>query len=448
VGLIIIATAILPLSWWLRRNPHEAPKIWILVGFLPFLLIPFHLFIAIISAQWPGFVSGAEFSLLDGLALALYLSLPGAPRPVPFRLSMGLYFLAVLLTTVQARVPIVSLFYPWQLARMFLVYATVARGVSADSRVATALLKGLAAGLIMEASIGAWQRFVLGIIQVPGTFSAQNELGLVSHFVVFPFFALLLSGPSGWLAPIVVLAGIAVDALTLSRATVGIAGFGFAIAFMLSAARQWTSKKMHILQIGLALIVILALFVPSMLAQREIVDSTTGSDLARESFVRAAEMILADHPFGIGSNQYLTVANMEGYDDRAGVSGNERVSIVHNSYLLAAVETGYPGLFLLVVCLLQPLTTALLCSWRHRGDQRGDLLLGLGVALLAVYTQAYFEWVFFNFQCQYLLVLNLGMVAGLAEQLGYWRRAYHALGRPRARSMSIRSTSNTNRLKI
>ena len=44
------------------------------------------------------------------------------------------------------------------------------------------------------------------------------------------------------------------------------------------------------------------------------------------------------------------------------------------------------------------MTAAFLCSWRHRRDARGDLLLGLAVALLTVYIHSFFEWIFISFQ--------------------------------------------------
>src|SRR5215470_12125826 len=95
--LAIALVALPPLSGWLRRNPREMPKVWMLMGFLPFALSPLHLYMAPISwAFWPGYVKGAELSLLDLLALAIYLSHPRAPHPLPFRLSMALYFFAAL----------------------------------------------------------------------------------------------------------------------------------------------------------------------------------------------------------------------------------------------------------------------------------------------------------------------------------------------------------------
>jgi O-antigen ligase len=409
----------MPLSTWVRRNPHQAPKIWMLMGFLPFVLGPFHLFMAGISwREWPGFVQGIEFSVLDAVALALFLSMPPAPSPLPFRLSMTFYFLAVLLSTLQARTPITALFYPWQLGRMFVVYAAVTRGVYADSRVAPAVMKGLAAGLFVEAGVAIWQRFGLGVLQAYGTFDAQNLLGLSSHFIVFPFFAMLLRGPFGWLPVTVVLAGIIVEVLTVSRATLGLAGLGFAMISMFSIVRQWTSRKLFALLAGA---VIMAIVSPLVLLSLEQRDNEALSNRDRESFLRAAAAIFSDHPWGIGSNQYVVVANAEGYDEKAHVQPYSRESLVHNVYWLVATETGFLGLFAFVLLLLRPLTVAFFCAWRNRGDPSGDLLLGLGGGLLIAYIHSFFEWIFVLSVTQYIFAMEVGLVAGLACRLGYWR---------------------------
>src|SRR6185437_14776491 len=125
-----------------------------IVGFLPFVLSALHqytnihLYMAIVSwPEWAGYTKGMEISLLDVLALALYLSLPPSRHPLPFKLSMMLYFLAVLLSAFVAEFPLAVLFYAWQLARMFLVYAAVTKAVSNDARVARALMTAMAVGL-------------------------------------------------------------------------------------------------------------------------------------------------------------------------------------------------------------------------------------------------------------------------------------------------------------
>jgi O-antigen ligase len=427
VFLAIMLAAILPVAGWLRRNPRETPKIWMLMGFLPFGLGEFHLYMAAISwPQWPGYVKGLEISVLDVLALAMYLSIPRAGKALPFRLSMALYFLAVVLAVFQSAVPIAALFYAWQIARMFLVYAVVAKACE-DERVAPALLTGMIIGLSFEACFAIWERFGLGLLQVGGTMGHQNFLGLMSHFVTFPWLALLLAGERGWRPVAGPLVGLIIAALTVSRGVVGLLGAGYVGIFVLSMLRRWTSRKAIILAVGVASGCVLAPVILSSFEQRfNEAERSPGYDAAydeRAAFESAATSMISDHPFGVGANYYVVAANTGGYNTRADVTwaGGSESANVHNIYFLVAAETGYIGLITFVLMLLQPLIVAFRCGWRNRGDRRGDLLLGLGMSLLIVYVHSYFEWIFISFQAQYMFALNAGMVAGLATQLGYWR---------------------------
>ena len=154
------------------------------------------------------------------------------------------------------------------------------------------------------------------------------------------------------------------------------------------------------------------------------------ADESRVQMALAASMILSDHPMGVGANHFVITAATQGYFARSGLSWIGWGSTVHNAYWLVAAETGYVGLVAFVILLLRPLTVAFLCGWRNRGDKRGDLLLGLGVGLLMVYIHNYFEWVFVTFGVQYIFAVTIGLVAGLAQQLGYWSRSRtHAVKR-------------------
>jgi O-antigen ligase len=311
------------------------------------------------------------------------------------------------------------------LARMFLLYAVVTRAC-ADPRVPIAILKGMAAGLLVEAVVAVWQRFGLGILQVPGTVGHQNLLGLLLHLVSLPAFALALVGRGGLLLAAAA-AGILVDVLTTSRGNVGLGAFGYSTIFIVSALRKWTARKAAFLAVGVVLVIVIAPLAFSSFERRFAqADAAFGSSEydERAAFERAASMMLSDNPMGHGANNYVVVANTKGYNAKAGVAwveGSEGAH-VHNIYWLVAAETGYPGIIAFVLLLIQPLIVAFHCGWRNRGDQRGDLLLGLGVALLVTYIHGFFEWVAITFEFQYLLALTFGMTAGLALELGYWRR--------------------------
>ena len=153
VALIILLAAIVPIRGWLRRNPNATPRLLMLMGFLPWVL-DLHLQVAVISdVNWPGHVTGVEFTVLDALALALYFSLPRVGHVLPFRISMLLYFSTVLLSVLQARYAwIAAIYYLEQLARMLLVYAVTTRVCMLNSGAISALMTGMVAELYSKLS--------------------------------------------------------------------------------------------------------------------------------------------------------------------------------------------------------------------------------------------------------------------------------------------------------
>ena len=439
-SLIVLLGATFTLVPYLRTNTRLLKIIWILVGFLPFVVESVHVYTSPIVWDWPGYVKGIELTVLDALALALYLSLPHEPNPhpLPFRIAFGFYFFAVLFSAIPAIVPEAALAYSWQIARMFLLYAVIVRAC-ANPIVPNALLKGMGAGLLLQAPIVLWQRFALGMLQSDGIIGHQNELGIVSHFVVFPFFALLLTGRAGRLPVVIFLAGVIVELMTTSRGTIGLAAVGYILVFALSATRGWTSRKSRLLLTFVIAAAVVAPVAISAFAQRGS-SQMEASDSARVDLERAASMMLSDHPLGVGADNFVLAANTEGYYQRAGVIWNAFSATVHNIYWLTAAETGYLGLVAFVIFLVAPLIVALQCGVRHRQDIRGDLLIGLGVALLMVYIHNFFEWIFITYLVQYVFVMDIGLIAGLAIQMGYWRRP-----RPHRHSFQVVRSSHPSR---
>ena len=146
--------------------------------------------------------------------------------------------------------------------------AVVTKACAVDERVAPALLTGMAFGLCFEACDVIWERFGLGILQTGGSIGHQNFLGLMSHFVVFPWFALLLAGERGWRAILGPASGVIVEVLTVSRATIGLAGMGYAGLFLLSSFRGWTSRKAILLAAGVVAVGVLTPLIISSFNKR------------------------------------------------------------------------------------------------------------------------------------------------------------------------------------
>lgn len=411
--------SIFPLTGWIRQNERRLELIWMVIGALPFVwgAFPKRKLVVLGVPEWPGFTQGFDVSLLDLLLVAAFLSLPRRPRvALPFKLSFTFYIGAVLVSAFQAQNPTATLYYTWQLLRMFMVFAIVARACL-DARLTVALLKGLAIGVCLQGLVVGWQRFIVHYVQARGTFTAQNMLGMTMHFVIYPFFALLLSGGKSWHAALVPVIGVMIAIFTTSRATVGFSVLGFSLVFALSMLRKWTPRMTRIL--GAA---VLAIAVVSPIAYRQFEyrfqrGGITEEEGGRSTLNDAAQMILIDHPMGIGANNYVVFANEQGYSERANVSRQNKGAYPHNIYWTTAAEVGYVGLLAFGFFLLRPLLFALSRGWRSRNDQRGDVLLGLAVSLIVVYSHSYFEKNFFYDEVQYMFAIDLGLIAGLAGQL-------------------------------
>jgi hypothetical protein len=164
----------------------------------------------------------------------------------------------------------------------------------------------------------AWDRFANGTLQDTGPFAHQNTFGLMSNFLTFPFLAMLLVGEPGWLPITVPIAGAIIAILTGSRATIVLTGMGYVLLFACSALRGWSSRKTKVALIGIAAAAILIRVAVSTLQVR-LGGSPLLEDEEREAFERAAAMMVADHPMGVGANHHVVAANTEGYSDRAGV---------------------------------------------------------------------------------------------------------------------------------
>jgi O-antigen ligase len=207
--------------------------------------------------------------------------------------------------------------------------------------------------------------------------------------------------------------------LTASRATIALVGIGYVLLFFCSALRGWSSRKTKVSLMGIAAALILTPIAMSSLQTRLGGESAFEEDQEREAFERAAAMMLEDHPMGVGANYYVVTANSQGYSDRAGVipTAGSRGTNVHNVYWLVLAETGYFGFVAFFLLLGRPLLMAFRTAWLHSRDLRGDILLGLGVALLVVYVHSLVEWTFLTFQVQYPFGVTIGLIAGLRQQL-------------------------------
>lgn len=421
--LFVEIAAVLPLANWLRHNRRYFNTACGILAFLALKPGLLHVDMALISWSgfWRGYVQGFEFFLIDFFAVAIFLSLPNQQRRlrVPFLFGALCYFAAVSLSVFQAGPYLASLFYVWQLARIILLAVIVSKAC-ADEHVAKAMITGIAVAICFQTLDAVWERFGHGVLRAAGSVGSENLLGVLSHFIVFPAFALALAQRRDKFFLLATAAGILVAVLTTSRATVVATALGLALVFMLSAMRGWTIRKSTVTglaALGLLLLVPLVVSSFSTRFTEQNITDVFGDD-SRTYMENAARSIISDHPMGIGANQYIVVANTQGYNVKAHVTWVNMNTDVHNSYLLITAETGYLGLVTFLIMILPPLIAALRYGLRAKNnDMRGDMLIGIGVSLLIVYLHAFYEWLFLTSQVQYLFAISVGMVGGLIRQL-------------------------------
>jgi len=425
VGLLLILLSIPVLIGWLRRYPRHRKWAYLGIGALPFLISAFNLDAAFLTwPAWPGYAKGIVVSLLDTLAIAILATSRRPLRKLPFLLLFLAYLLAVALSLAVSSLPMSSFFYLSQLVRVLLIFVAVA-SFAGDPRAIRWLSFGLALGAIFQAVVTIDQR-LSGVVQAAGTMGHQNLLGLMLHFVTLPLLALLLAGERSKLIMFGVLAALVAVALGASRGTVGFVAIGVAFLFVLSLARRPTTHKWKIVGLAVVALAIVAPIAMTSFQERFTVRPVSqGSDEERLAFERAAKSMWRDHPMGVGANQYVVVANSQGYSARAGVIWNwaSRSANVHNMYLLAAAETGWPGFLTFIALLSIPIIRGLIFAFRNRRDARGEIVLGASVTFMILGLHGLYEWVFVVYHAQYVFAIALGIVAGCIRQMKIERQS-------------------------
>jgi hypothetical protein len=402
------------LAMLLRSDRKWIPVAAFALALLPFLESGFNLAVAPYGwSTWLGYSQGFELSLIDAIAVSLIVATQRVPTPLAIKLTFALYLLAYLISTLVARYPIPAVFYGWQLARVVLVYLAVARATAMSDKVPVAIITGLIVGLVSQAGVSVVQ-YGGGTARAGGWFGHPNLLGMISHFAVYPAFAVFLGGFYPRRTAVAVGAGLIVAFTGGSRATIGLLAMGLVMTAVLSLWKQSTGRKVAVA--GFGVLMLLAAFpVLYSAIERRSAEARVTSNQERELMKAAARMVITDYPLGAGANGYVTLANLGGYSARAGVAWNQanRAAPVHNAYYLIAAEMSLLGL----IGFLSVLGSILWLGWstvrRMPSGFGSDYVLGTVVTVALVVTHAYVEWIVMLFPVHMLLGLTAGLIVGL-----------------------------------
>ena len=424
--LIPALIAVFPLSGKILGSAKWYRAVWILLGFFCFGVTLSSSFAMSVYAWpfWNGHVKGFEITALDLLALALFLAqrqsskLSYVETKFPLKAQATVFLLAALFSVAMSSLPIASGFYLWQCIRIVFITYVVWKGCAGDEKVAGYLFLGLGIGLCLEAVVVLWLKVTTGVVQSTGTFGHQNMLGMATHFVVFPFAAMILSRKTTLWEKSVVLGGAVIVILTASRATIGLFGLGLATVLILSVFLHPNARKL-----GMLLVFLAASAVAIPLALSSLDNRFGGAPLSdeydeRAAYAAAAKAMSAAYPLGVGANTFVVVANSKGFYANAGVAPvfNSLSGHVHNVYLLILAEMNIVGLAAFIWGLAIVIVSCFRGAVREPESERGAMLLGIFVTFTIVAAHSWFEWVFITAAEQYFSAVAGGVGLALSKK--------------------------------
>jgi O-antigen ligase len=423
VLLIIGLAGVIPLATKLRESSKNVEWLWFSIGFGLFLYPAIPQFGIMISgiAMWPGHTKGFEISVVDLLVAAYLVSIRKLPvtSKLPFTFGMKLFFSTVLFACLLMSRGTIGYYYCFQLIRMYLLFKAVGRACQEETNF-NSLLKGLSYGTFLEIAFVLYEKFVLHIAQPSGTFGHQNVLGLVNNMLLVILIVPLFSQRATKFGIIVVLSSLVIPALIASRATAVLGMSAVIVSYLLSLSRRASAHK---IKIGIFGAIGIAILVPVALASfqgrfkgdnYDVLSEKEGYD-EREAYKKAASLMIADHPMGVGPNYFVSMGNSDGYYVAGGVQPTlaSRMGSVHNIFYIITAEDGWLGLAALVIMFSVPVFKGYRASRILRGTIDGEYVGAMTVALVFCYLHSTYEWMLVTADPEYMLALVLGLLAAL-----------------------------------
>ncbi len=246
-------------------------------------------------------------------------------------------------------------------------------------------------------------KYLDGIYQVRGTFEHQNPLAMYAVMIAMPLLAVAV-GPAfrgrSWCIAGFLSCGIIVQS-ALSRAALLMFAVGTIGVVVLSLLEKPT-KRRFVMVGSLALVGSLGLvFTMDTIISRFNDDGNQASGELREVLNEAARQMEADHPLGIGWNNYALCVNEPYpyaeilYDWTRGrgmkVDKSKKNAPVESHYYLLIGENGYPGLFAWLLVIGAGLWRNGLAIWSFRHSVERCVSIGILVGCSLNYVQSLLE---------------------------------------------------------
>lgn len=352
-------------------------------------------------------------------------------RP-PFLILIALFAFPIVLSWPLAQLKQAAFFSVVQIVQMILLYIALAGELQRPTAIVS-LMKGLALGLILQAGYVISQKMT-GVVQPAGTAPHQNILGMMVVLSVLPLIATAIDGIKNKLIYLGVLAGLIAVAGGGSRGALAFLALALVVFLILTFARRTTQRKIKFFGVMLLACVAAVPIAIATLENRFGDSSVFEQETQRAALERAARAMAAEHPLGVGANNFVTVNNLQGFAARAGLdwAPSLRSKPVHNAYLLARAETGWAGQIGLILLFGGIVAAGIKTGFRRRKDRYIGLALGSAAATIAVAFHSAYEYAIYLPEVQRLFFMNAALIAAcmaFARKPGLKSRVQHSTGR-------------------
>ena len=376
-----------------------------------------------------GAISGFNFSLTTICLGFLYLQwLPRLlveSRQIRISTTLLAYIALSVISILWAADKQLTLYQLFLMGQGFLIYTYVVNTVTTRSEVIW-LVKLLMVGLFVQGFFMVLTRYLkadlifgpfgfemlVGKNRVIGSLGSPNVAGSYLALMLPIGLGLLLTRPSKrlfWFTSLAMMLGGAALILTMSRGGWVAAGFAFVVCFVAAYRRNWLSFR-AVAWIGTGL-VILAIAFQSLLVTR-IFGEDNGSAESRFPLYYISTLMIADHPLGVGSNNWEISARS--YAETSDLR-EEWYYTVHNKYLLVCAEIGILGLAAYLAFLFATIRKGWR-AWQQNDRLFAPLALGCTTAIAGQMIHMNFDVFNSRIQMQELWLVAALVVAIAAIQ--------------------------------
>jgi len=346
---------------------------------------------------------GFEFTAADLVCWALVIAIVARfPRRIEWfprnTWLLALFFLNACVLAVTAAEPLFTAFSLWKCLRIFCLYWCTVNCLRLGARRRYVWL-GYAGAAAVLTVLAVEQKYLQGIYRIHGPFDHSNTIPLYANLIlpVLLIWGLCDRELPLWksVASIALSLGLLFTVIcTFSRAGIALAAGCFLCSVLWVNLRS-SSVRVRVSTLALGLLLTVGVVRVAGPILNRIETAPKASETARDEFNYAAELMLHDHPFGVGLNNFSYVLTTHtAYRARFEAMKNEETAgVAHHIYWLTAAETGYLGLALYLAIVVRFCWSALRGSIRRKSIH-GTLLFGVFLGFCALQASGFYEWAF------------------------------------------------------